>query len=93
MVSRILENKRYVGDDTYTQIIEQNTFDRANSIKAEKGKTALPVDNTTKYVRGLVKYTNNTECRRLNVSDIKSLTVTALNMLIADPTLAAPTDS
>ena len=57
MVSRILENKRYTGDETYPQIIEQDTFDRANSIKAEKGKTALPVDNTTKYVRGLVKYT------------------------------------
>ena len=93
MVSRILENKRYVGDDTYPQIIEQDTFNRANAIKAEKGKRALPVDSTTKYVRGLIKYTNNTECRRLSVSDIKVLTVTAINMLIADPTLAAPTDS
>ena len=93
MVSRVLENKRYVGDDTYPQIIEQETFDRANSIKAEKGKTALPVDSTTKYVRRLVKYTNNTECRRLSASDIKTLTVTAIDMLIADPTLAAPTDS
>ena len=64
MVSRILENKRYVGDDTYPQIIEQDTFDRANAIKCEKGKTALPVDNTTKYLRSLIKYGRN---RSLNI--------------------------
>ncbi len=93
MVSRILENKRYVGDDTYPQIIEQDTFDRANAIKFEKGKTALPVDNTTKYLRSLIKYGQNTECKRLSVSDIKALTMTTVNMLIAEPTLAAPTGS
>jgi len=93
MVSRILENKRYVGDDTYPQIIEQDTFDRANAIKGEKGKTALPVDNTTKYLRSLIKYGRNTECKRLSVNDIKALTVTAVNMLVAEPTLVAPTDS
>ena len=42
MVSRILENKRYLGDGTYPQIVEQVIFDRANVIKSEKGKTALP---------------------------------------------------
>ena len=93
MVSRILENKRYVGDDIYPQIIEQDTFDRANAIKCEKGKTALPVDNTTKYLRSLIKYGRNTECKRISVNDIKALTVTAVNMLIAEPTLAAPTES
>ena len=93
MVSRILENKRYTGDDTYPQIIEPDIFDRANAIKSEKGKTALPVDNTTKYLRSLIKYGRNTECKRLSVNDIKALTVTAVNMLIAEPTLAAPTES
>lgn len=93
MVSRILENKRYTGDDTYPQIIEPDIFDRANDIKSEKGKTALPVDNTTKYLRSLIKYGRNTECKRLSVNDIKALTVTAVNMLIAEPTLAAPTES
>ena len=29
----------------------------------------------------------------MNINDIKALTVTAINMLIDDPTLAAPTDS
>ncbi|MBR5091718.1 MAG: recombinase family protein [Ruminiclostridium sp.] len=93
MVSRILENKRYLGDDTYPQIIDQDTFDRANAIKTEKGKTALPVDNKTKYLRSLIEYGRNTECKRLSVSDIKRLAVTVMNMLIAEPTLAAPTDS
>ena len=93
MVSRILENKRYLGDDTYPQIIERDTFDRANAIKSEKGKSALPVDNTTKYLRSLIEYGRNTECKRLNVNDIKRLAVTAINMLIAEPTLVAPTDS
>ena len=93
MVSRILENKRYLCDDTYPQIIDQDTFDRANAIKSEKGKTALPVDNSTKYLRSLIEYGRNTECKRLNVRDIKRLAVTAINMLIAEPTLAAPTDS
>ena len=93
MVSRILENKRYLGDDTYPQIIEQDTFDRANTIKSEKGKTALPVDNTTKYLRSLIECGKNTECKHLSVNDIKRLAVTAINMLIAEPALAAPTDS
>ena len=86
-------NKRYTGDETYPQIIEPDIFDRANAIKSEKGKTALPVDNTTKYLRSLIKYGRNTECKRLSVNDIKALTVTAVNMLIAEPTLAAPTES
>lgn len=93
MVSRILENKRYLGDRTYPQIVEQEIFDRANAIKTEKGKTALPVDNTTKYLRSLIEYGNNTGCRRLSVNDIKRLAVTAINMLIDDPTLVAPTES
>ena len=93
MVSRIIENKRYIGDDTYPQIVEQEIFDRANTIKSKKGKTALPVDNTTKYLRSLIKYGRNTECKRLSVNDIKALTMTTVNMLIAEPTLAAPTDS
>ena len=93
MVSRILENKRYTGDDTYPQIIEQVTFDRANAIKFEKGKTALPVDNTTKYLRRLIEYGKNTECKRLSINDIKALTVKVINMLIDEPTLAAPTDN
>ena len=93
MVSRILENKRYVGDDTYPQIVEITIFERVNAIKAEKAKTALPVDSDIKYVRGLIKYTNNTECIQLNVSAIKALTVSAINILIADPRLAVPADS
>ena len=93
MVSRILENKRYTGDDTYPQIIEQNTFDRANAVKSEKGNTALPVDNTTKYLRSLIEYGCNTERKRISVNDIKALTVTAVNMLIAEPTLAAPAEN
>ena len=93
MVSRILENKRYTGDDTYPQIIEQDTFDRANAIKSEKGKSALPVDSTTKYLRSLIEYGKNTECKRLSINDIKALAVTAINMLIAELMLTAPTDS
>ena len=93
MVSRILENKRYTGDETFPQIIEPDIFDRANAIKSEKGKTALPVDNATKYLRSLIKYVQNTECKRLNINDIKRLAVTAVNMLIAEPTLAAATES
>ena len=93
MVSRIIENKRYLGDDTYPQIIEQDTFDRANAIKSQKGKTALPVDNSTKYLRSLIEYGKNAECKRLSVNDIKALAVTAINTLIAEPMLAAPTDS
>ena len=93
MVSRILENKRYLGDDTYPQIVEQEIFDRANAIKSEKGKKALPVDNATKYLRSLIEYGRNTECKRLGVNDIKQLAVTAINMLIAEPTFAAPTES
>ena len=91
--SRILDNKRYLGDDTYPQIVEQEIFDRANAIKSEKGKTALPVDNSTKYLRSLIEYGKNTECKRLSVNDIKALAVTAINTLIAEPMLAAPTDS
>ena len=93
MVSRILENKRYTGDETYPQIIEPDIFDRANAIKSEKGKTALPVDNTTKYLRSLIEYGRNTECKRLSVNDIKRLVVTAINTLIAEPTLAAPAEN
>ena len=93
MVSRILENKRYIGDDTYPQIVEREIFDRANAIKSEKGKTALPVDNTTKYLRSLIEYGKNAECKRLSVNDIKALAVTVINTLIAEPMLAAPTDS
>ena len=93
MVSRILENKRYLGDGTYPQIVEQVIFDRANVIKSEKGKTALPVDNATKYLRSLIEYGKNTECKRLSINDIKALAVTAINMLIAELMLAAPTDS
>lgn len=93
MVSRILENKRYTGDETYPQIIEPDIFDRANAIKSEKGKTALSVDNTTKYLRSLIKYGRNTECKRISVNDIKALTMKAVNMLIAEPMLAAPIDN
>lgn len=39
MIFRILENRKYLGEDCYPSIIDSETFEKANGIKRSKGST------------------------------------------------------
>ena len=44
MVSRILENEKYIGADGYPAVIEENMFRKANEIKQRKATACVCTD-------------------------------------------------
>lgn len=46
MVSRVLENKKYIGENGYPQIVTQHEFKQAAQIKAERTTYRKPVPQT-----------------------------------------------
>ena len=68
-VARILTDKRYLGDDKYMQIIEMDTYNKANEAKSDR--TCTPLKNDKAEILGLSIKVKCPECgvqmRRYNV--------------------------
>lgn len=61
MVKRILENEKYLGNETYSQIISPNIFNRANNKKTKKANNLCIVPDELKDIRNI---TICAECRK-----------------------------
>lgn len=61
MVKRILENEKYLGTDTYPQIISPDIFHRANNKKLKKATNICIVPDELKEIRNM---TICAECRK-----------------------------
>ena len=85
MVSRILENEKYIGADCYPAVIEPEIFRKANEIKQRKAVACTCTDEKKKYLRGLASGSSS-----LTESEVEGLLVSVINKLIAKPELAAP---
>lgn len=85
MVSRILENEKYIGADGYPAVIEENMFRKANEIKQRKAAVCVCTDEKKKYLHSLVSGGSS-----LTESEVEGLLVSVINKLIAKPELAAP---
>lgn len=85
MVSRILENEKYIGADGYPAVIEENVFRKANEIKQRKAAACVCTDAKKKYLHGLVSGSSS-----LTDSEVEGLLVSILNRLIVKPRLVAP---
>ena len=85
MVSRILENEKYIGADGYPAVIEENVFRKANEIKQRKAAACVCTDEKKKYLRSLVSGSSS-----LTESEVEGLLVSVINKLIKKPKLAAP---
>ena len=84
MVSRILENEKYIGADGYPAVIEPEMFRKANEIKRRKA-ACICTDEKKKYLHSLVSGGSS-----LTESEVEGLLVSVINKLIAKPELAAP---
>lgn len=69
-VSRLIENKRYIGANGYPILIQEADFEQANSQKKEKGnqKKILPEEN--EFIKGII-YCSSCGGRLFRRSDIK----------------------
>ena len=85
MVSRILENERYIGADGYPAVIEPEMFRKANEIKQRKAAACICTDEKKKYLHSLISGGSS-----LTESEVDGLLVSVINKLIAKPELAAP---
>jgi len=85
MVSRILENEKYIGADGYPAVIELEMFSKANEIKQRKAAACVCTDEKKKYLRRLVSGGSS-----LTDSEGEGLLVSILNRLIVKPRLVAP---
>ena len=85
MVSRVLENERYIGAGGYPPIIESNVFHSANEIKQRKAAACVCSDEKKKYLHSLASGGSS-----LTESEVEGLLVSVINRLIAEPKLAAP---
>ena len=85
MVSRILENEKYIGADGYPAVIEPEMFRKANEIKQRKAAACICTDEKKKYLHSLVSGGSS-----LTESEVEGLLVSVINKLIAKPELAAP---
>ena len=85
MVSRILENERYIGADGYPAVIEPEMFRKANEIKQRKAAACICTDEKKKYLHSLISGGSS-----LTESEVEGLLVSVINKLIAKPELAAP---
>ncbi|MBO6303276.1 MAG: recombinase family protein [Ruminiclostridium sp.] len=85
MVSRILENEKYIGADGYPAVIEENMFRKANEIKQRKAAACICTDEKKKYLHSLISGGSS-----LTESEVEGLLVSVINKLIAKPELAAP---
>ena len=84
IVARILEDKRYVGDDVYPQIISGEEYARVLELREQKMYRA---DETAvqKYLRRL--------CDRKATEYIESETLRLLNLLIRNPEIIRVLDA
>lgn len=55
MVKRIIENKRYIGDETYPQIIDASVFKRANDEKEKKANNLCLVPENMAELRNIIR--------------------------------------
>lgn len=55
MVKRIIENKRYIGDETYPQIIDAAIFKRANDEKEKKANNICLVPDNMAELRSIIR--------------------------------------
>jgi len=85
MVSRILENEKYIGADGYPAVIEEDVFRKANEIKQRKAAACVCTDEKKKYLHSLVSGGSS-----LTESEVDGLLVSVINKLITEPKLAAP---
>ena len=85
MVSRILENEKYIGADGYPAVIEENMFRKVNEIKQRKAAACICTDEKKKYLHSLISGGSS-----LTESEVDGLLVSVINKLIAKPELAAP---
>ena len=85
MVSRILENEKYIGADGYPAVIEENVFRKANEIKQRKAAACICTDEKKKYLHSLISGSSS-----LTESEVEGLLVSVINKLIAKPKLVAP---
>ncbi len=85
MVSRILENEKYIGADGYPAVIEENMFRKANEIKQRKAVACTCTDEKKKYLHSLISGSSS-----LTESEVEGLLVSILNRLIVKPRLVAP---
>ena len=85
MVSRMLENERYIGSDGFPPIVDSEVFRKANEIKQQKAAACVCTDEKKKYLRSLVSGSSS-----LAGSDVERLLVSVINKLIRKPKLAAP---
>ena len=53
MVKRIIENEKYLGTDKYPQLIDEDTFRRANTKKEKKALSLCVISEETQQVRNL----------------------------------------
>lgn len=68
MVSRVLENKKYIGENGYPQIVTQHEFEQAAQIRTERTtyrKSALPTN--PQYVNAIMitEYEPTDEIQRM----------------------------
>lgn len=85
MVSRILENEKYIGADGYPAVIEEDVFRKANEIKQRKAAACVCTDEKKKYLHSLISGSSS-----LTDSEVEGVLVSVINKLIAKPELAAP---
>ena len=68
MVHRVLENKKYIGESGYPQIITKNDFEQAAQIKAERTthrKPILQINPQQTYTTMITEYEPTDEIQRM----------------------------
>ena len=53
MIARILENRKYIGEETYPPIVSRQLFDAVNRDKNQKGAHKLEGTAEIEYLRGV----------------------------------------
>ena len=53
MVKRIIENEKYLGNDTYPQIIAENIFKQANEKRVRKATSLFVISEDLREIRNL----------------------------------------
>lgn len=74
MVSRVLENKKYIGENSYPQIVTQYEFEQAALIKAERTtyRKLTPQAKIKQYEITKTEYKPTEEIQRMS-NEISSL--------------------
>lgn len=54
MIKRMIENKKYLGDETYPQIIDKKVFEKANAEKTSKANNIMFVPERFNKIRNMI---------------------------------------